>query len=239
MIKGSCHTVEAREKMSQVKQNYIPWNKGVSCSEETRKKISETLSGHIPWNKGILMSEEAKRNMSIAQLGNKNKLGTTCTEEAKKNISEAHKGKTASQETKDKMSKTRKGRQGHNKGKKFPKMSEIRKGHWTGKNNPRWKGGITSLTKTIRHTFEYKEWRLMVFGRDNFTCKKCGKRGSYLHAHHIKTFSSIIQKYEITTLREALNCEALWDINNGITLCKECHKKLRGEENEFNKDPDD
>jgi len=92
-----------------------------------------------------------------------------------------------------------------------------------GENNPRWKGGITALTKQIRCCFQYRQWRSDIFTRDDFTCQKCGLKGGRLHAHHIKPFSRIIEYYEITTFEEALECEELWNINNGITLCKKCH----------------
>ena len=106
-------------------------------------------------------------------------------------------------------------------------ISISKKGKWLGENNPNWKGGITSLILRLRHNFKYRQWRSDVFTRDNFTCQDCGdSKGGNLESHHKKTFSSILQKYEITTIEEALECEKLWDINNGITLCKECHKKL-------------
>jgi len=90
-----------------------------------------------------------------------------------------------------------------------------------------WKGGITPLIEQLRHSFKYRQWRSDIFTRDNFTCQDCGdNKGGNLEAHHKKSFSSILQKYEITTLEEALNCEELWNINNGITLCEDCHKKI-------------
>lgn len=106
-----------------------------------------------------------------------------------------------------------------------------------GKNNPQygkqgsnchnWKGGITSLNQIIRTSGEYKEWRLQIFGRDNFTCQKCGARGVYLEAHHIKGFSKILKEYKIITFESALQCFELWNLNNGVTLCEECHKKTK------------
>jgi len=62
-----------------------------------------------------------------------------------------------------------------------------------------------------RHTEAYSTWRTSVFERDNYTCTACGKRGGELNAHHIKPFA----KYP----------ELRLDINNGITLCKNCHRK--------------
>ncbi|MDX1279321.1 HNH endonuclease [Oceanihabitans sediminis] len=91
-----------------------------------------------------------------------------------------------------------------------------------GKNNPNWKGDkcITKINRRIRNSLEYKEWRLMVFGRDNFTCQICGKRGTYLHAHHIKSFAN----YE----------KIRFDVNNGLTLCKVCHRKIHFGDNRAN-----
>jgi 5-methylcytosine-specific restriction endonuclease McrA len=68
----------------------------------------------------------------------------------------------------------------------------------------------------IRRSGKYNEWRKAVFERDDYTCQSCGQHGGILNAHHIKPFS----QYPNDRL----------DINNGITLCKECHRLLhRGE----------
>jgi hypothetical protein len=81
-----------------------------------------------------------------------------------------------------------------------------------GENHPNWQGGITAESKKIRHSFEYRLWREAIFERDNWTCQECQKRdGSELHPHHIKPF--------------ALYPELRFEIDNGITLCKECHKQ--------------
>ena len=91
--------------------------------------------------------------------------------------------------------------------------------HWN------WKGGTSSLRKEIRGSFEYRLWRSDCFRRDDFTCQECKIKGNRLVVDHIKPFVIIIAEYKITSLEKALNCEELWDINNGRTLCEDCHKK--------------
>jgi len=89
----------------------------------------------------------------------------------------------------------------------------------------RFNGFKTKMSLSVRNSAKYKEWRLMVFGRDNFTCRMCDVRGGYLEAHHKQSFSSILTYFNIKDLKQANDCEQLWDINNGISLCTKCHKK--------------
>lgn len=87
--------------------------------------------------------------------------------------------------------------------------------HRRGENSSNWKGGIAIPRNTIMIRREYKEWRAKVFERDNYTCQQCGdNKGGNLNAHHIKEYA----KYK----------ELRHDVNNGITLCKHCHKKVHG-----------
>jgi len=72
---------------------------------------------------------------------------------------------------------------------------------------------------------EYRQWKSDVFTRDNFTCQMCYTRGGYLHAHHIKSFAIIMKENNIKSVEEALKCVELWNINNGQTLCLDCHKE--------------
>lgn len=81
--------------------------------------------------------------------------------------------------------------------------------------------GNNSLNLAIRKSKEYKIWRLSVYTRDHHECQECHKKGT--NAHHIVFLSSIIHKYSLKTLEEARTCPHLWDIENGITLCDECH----------------
>ena len=94
--------------------------------------------------------------------------------------------------------------------------------------HPNWQGGKTSLAMQIRNSPEYAEWRLKVYTRDNFTCQKCGcNKSGELEAHHIKFLFVIIKEYQIKTLDDALKCKELWEVKNGLTLCKDCHHKIK------------
>ena len=86
-------------------------------------------------------------------------------------------------------------------------------------------GFKTLLNKRIRNLPEYQSWRLMVFGRDDFTCQDCGQRGVYLEAHHKTRLAQLIKQYDIKNLLDAKKCKGLWNIFNGVTLCIKCHDK--------------
>jgi 5-methylcytosine-specific restriction endonuclease McrA len=119
------------------------------------------------------------------------------------------------------QSKKMKGRPSPMKGKKHSLITRLK---LSGKNSSHWNGGVTSLYHKIRRLPEYDKWRLSVYQRDLFTCKKCNKKGIRLECHHIVSLSSIIKNNLIITISQALKCNLLWNVNNGLTLCKECHK---------------
>lgn len=83
----------------------------------------------------------------------------------------------------------------------------------------------TPLYTQIRKIMEYRQWRSDVFTRDEFTCQACFKKGGRLQAHHIKAFSQILKDNNVLSLRQALDCDELWNLNNGVTLCIPCHEK--------------
>jgi len=83
----------------------------------------------------------------------------------------------------------------------------------TGPANNNWKGGLTNTNQKRRNDPRLVEWRQEVFKRDNYTCQDCGEKG-YLHAHHIIPFSQDYSK--------------AFDLENGKTLCVDCHEKIHG-----------
>lgn len=82
-------------------------------------------------------------------------------------------------------------------------------GYNAGAKNPNWKDGAYTKNYRIRRSRRYAEWRKSVFERDDYTCQHCQARGVYIEADHIKPF--------------AFFPELRFEINNGRTLCKECH----------------
>src|SRR4030042_1240308 len=157
-------------------------------------------------------------------------LGHTHTEETKRKISEVHKGKIISKEQKQKLSlamKKRnlcgernpmwgKSRTEEVKDKIREKLKEWNKKNpdiQRGKNNHNWKGGISTLHMMLRRSREYKDWIKSVFKRDRYICVKCGNKGSgNLQAHHIFSWANYPEKR--------------FDLENGLTLCIDCHKAI-------------
>lgn len=81
----------------------------------------------------------------------------------------------------------------------------------------------TLLYRQLRNVLEYRQWRSDIFTRDNFTCQSCGEMGGRLHAHHLKPLSKIVEDNKINNLKQGMDCQELWNINNGVTLCIKCH----------------
>lgn len=75
--------------------------------------------------------------------------------------------------------------------------------HWYENN------GIGETAKK-RNNYKYRKWRSDIIGRDKI-CQLCASAEN-LEVHHIKSFA------EYPELR--------FDFNNGIVLCRKCHKNL-------------
>lgn len=161
------------------------------------------------------MPEELKLGWELTwKIGENHKTGIPKSEETKKKISEANKRYWSNNKDKAKE-------RGLKQSKNSNRKSEL---------------GVL-----IRTSLKYKEWVKQVFERDNYTCQECGDRSSkekhiYLNAHHIKPLSLIMFENNLTTndfdtLQKAFIIDELWDINNGKTLCIDCHKKVHKRNN--------
>ena len=142
-----------------------------------------------------------------------------------------------SQERRGKISKSKKGHKFNLGRKATPEalinMSICRRGKNRGALNHFWKGGMSDIKHRIRNMAFYSEWRYLIFMRDKFICQECGAKGGWnkklkkriiIQADHYPIpFSQIIRQYNIKTIEEADNCELLWNLDNGRTLCLDCH----------------
>lgn len=68
----------------------------------------------------------------------------------------------------------------------------------------------TDESKIWRKRIEYKDWRDVVYSRDDYICQHCEATSVELNCHHILNFADHISER--------------FDVDNGITLCKSCHK---------------
>ena len=212
---GLKHSEASKEKISKASREYF-------SDKENRKILSDYFSGKNNPMFGKSHSDKTKKYISdkIKQWHECNQnpfKGKAHSEETKKILSTKAKervgeknhffGKTHSQETKDKISNANKGR-------------------FVGEKGSNWKGGKTKIQLLIRNSSNYITWRSLVFERDNYTCVKCGQRGGLLNAdHYPKYFSDLLDEFKIKTITDANNCQELWCIDNGRTLCLSCHKK--------------
>lgn len=188
-------------------------HKGKVISQKQREALKLALKGkhnspNTEFKKGHKVSEVIRNKISLATVGTNNPFyGKRHKSETIEKIRLFHLGKKLSEETKRKMSKSRKGRKFSMEHRRKIGLShlKLKEKCWN------WRGGITPINEKIRKSLEYKLWRKAVFERDNYQCiwgRK--KHGNKLQADHIKPF--------------ALYPELRFAIDNGRTLCVNCHK---------------
>lgn len=198
-------------------------------SEEQRLKISQSKKGKSNGRLGYKHSKETLEKLRLSKLGSKNpmygnKNGKPHTDKTKLKLSKIKKdlykksshprqGKKLSLLSREKMRLAKIGKTLSEQTK--IKLSEARKGlkHWN------WQGGISAENSRIRSSREWKIWRKAVFERDNYTCQECSKTKCYIEPHHIVPIRS-----------DKTN---LFNIRNGITLCRQCHQKTIWKESDY------
>lgn len=84
---------------------------------------------------------------------------------------------------------------------------------------------ITKLSQIIRESAKYRLWREEVWKRDNYTCQMCLEQKGKICADHIISFLKILLDEKVDSYDKAMESGVLWDINNGRTLCYDCHYK--------------
>lgn len=212
------------KKMKEEQKEKIRLTKtGTHQSEETKQKRSEALKkyyeehpeaklqkgNHLKkYNDDREYTQEYRLKLSLAKQGeNHPNFGKHLPEITREKIRAAnsgencyHYGQSPSEETRQRMSEALKCEKCYN-----------------------WKGGITELNHAIRTCLQNRDWIQAVFKRDNYSCQKCSATKIYLHAHHIKHFADIMRENNIKTIDDAIACKELWDVNNGKSLCENCH----------------
>ena len=153
------------------------------------------IKGQIAWNKDKPNTWYNPKGLELGRGWNKGK-----THKTDKRIARAWLGKKRIDMIGNQWNK---GRISWNRG---------NKGYKAGEKHYNWKGGVTSEYEKLRKSLEAKLWRKAVFERDNYTCTICGDdKGGNLEADHIKPW--------------ALYPELRYAIDNGRTLCHNCHQQ--------------
>jgi len=212
---GIPHTNEVKEILSRKNRNY-------HHTEEAKNKIRENNKGKHNHNGknnpmyGKHHTEESKQKNSESHKGKIgwNKGLTKETDSRVKKISDLMKNTNFSDEHRNKIRLSRLGK--------------------IGKDANNWKGGITLLHFQIRENPNYQDWKIKIFKRDNFTCQNCKYFGHLIEAHHIKLFSDICKENNILNIEDAIKCNELWRLDNGITYCIKCHKLLKNKGGKLN-----
>lgn len=223
----------------------MAWPKGRKRPPDLVEKTASAVRG-IPWTPdrrekmraiitGRKASPETIEKQRTSHKGKNNRAGYIQPEETREKISEKLKGRVLPEETRQKMRLKIVSEETRQKFRDRKVSVETRqkisqKNRGAGHYN--WKNGKTLLTKIIRRCFKYRQWRSDVFERDGFSCVLCGKNKCYLEAdHYPESFANIFDRNAIKNIEHAWQCEEFWNINNGRTLCLECHNKTKGRKN--------
>lgn len=147
-------------------------------------------------NVGRRHSRETREKLRLSKLGDKNPAKRV--------------------DVREKMRLSHLGKPSHRKGKTMPPVSVETREKLSRAQKARYdRVGRKSYPSYVRinKAKEYVLWRTTIFERDDYTCQapQCRKRGGKLEAHHIKKWADFP--------------ELRFVVENGVSLCKDCHKK--------------
>lgn len=129
----------------------------------------------------FIMSEEARQKLSQSMMGNKNGLGHPCSEEKKRKISETQKGRTFTEEHKQKLSEAAKQRHVPCSDEKKKKLSQ---------NYPNKRKVYCEELDTIYESVQ-ECGRQLGIPATNIT-KLCNGRGKTLKGYHLQYYNDTI-----------------------------------------------
>jgi 5-methylcytosine-specific restriction endonuclease McrA len=196
-------------------KGHTPWHKGKTnvYSQETLDKMSKA-------KKGIVKSEHIRNYPHCPDCGVKlghyksKKCRKCCLVGKPRPDMIGHtwnkgrigwmKGKKMSDETKKKVSESKKGKR-LTMEQRLKKSASCKRGV----EHHNWKGGTGTERHRAMEQIEYSIWRDSVFKQDNYTCQMCEQYSGHLHADHIESWAN--------------NPELRYDTKNGRTLCRACH----------------
>ncbi|MCK4829941.1 HNH endonuclease, partial [bacterium] len=208
-VYGYRHTEEAKRKIGLAslgnkyalgQKGNISWNKEVSYSDETKGRISNSMIEHMKKSPKPWYNEDLLYKEYVEN-------GKSFHELAK--------------EWNTSCSKTLKGwaRRFNIPIRNINEAMRLARQRFplpTGEGAGMWKGGITPENRKIRTSLKMKEWRKSVFARDYYTCVRCLSYGGKLHVHHILPFADFP--------------EERFKVDNGATLCRDCHHYVHSRE---------
>lgn len=106
----------------------------------------------------------------------------------------------------------------------YPNATTFQKG-FTPWNKGKDFGGTEYIAKKISWLSKYKIWKKEIKTRDKFKCVKCGDNKNLNVDHYPISLTALIKKYHIEKPQVAVRFKKFWDVDNGRTLCINCHKK--------------
>lgn len=165
-------------------------------------------------------SDEHRKKLSIAAKKRKpNFLGKKHSENSKNKISKTKKGQRVSPSTEFKNGciPWNKGKNGVYSKDVLENWSKKRKGKQIKEKHPNWQGGLSFQPYTIDWTETLKK---SIRERDGYTCQLCGKPQNTKRKHSIHHIDY-----------DKKNCNP----NNLITLCTGCHTKTGFNRNKWKK----